>query len=232
MNVRDVMTSEVITAHPGTSLKDVAAILAEERISGVPVVGEDGEVVGVVSEADILVKERGPVEQKGLLAVFTLATYGEEQLKLGARTAAEAMTTPAQTIAPWQRVSTAAARMLDHGINRLPVVDHKGRLVGIVTRADLVRAFMRPDAEIEREIREQVLERELLLDIPRGVTVAVEGGKATLGGSVAMRTDAELVPALVAKVPGVIEVDSSISWREDNRRGESAPMLLGLGRTY
>lgn len=232
MNVRDIMTSDVITVTPGTSLKDVAAVLVERRISGVPVVGRDGKVVGVVSEADILFKERGQVERKGLLAALADATYGDEgRLKLGARTASEAMTAPAQTIAPWQLVSTAAARMVDHGINRLPVVDDEGLLVGIVTRADLVRAFVRPDAEIEREIREQVLEQALMLEAPSGVTVVVDGGKVTLGGSVALRTDAELVPTLVAKVPGVVEVDSSIGWREDNRKSQSGPpMLEGLGR--
>ena len=158
--------------------------------------------------------------------------YGmERQLKLDAHTAAEAMTSPAKTIAPWRLVSAAAAQMLDEGVNRLPVVDDEGRLVGIVTRADLVRAFVRPDAEIEHEIREDVLTRALLLETAGTVTVAVEGGQVTLGGSVDKRTDAELIPALVAKVPGVVEVDSSIGWREDNRRRRSgSPLVLGTRR--
>jgi CBS domain-containing protein len=231
MKVADVMTSDVITVQPETSLKEVAAILAERRISGVPVVDQDGKIVGVVSEADILFKERGPLERKGMFAVFTDPTYGMGgQLKLEARTAAEAMTAPAQTIAPWRLVSSAAAEMLDHGVNRLPVVDDKGLLVGIVTRADLVRAFVRPDAEIEREIREDVLERALLLETSAAVTVAVDEGKVTLGGTMRTRTDAEIVPALVAKVPGVVEVDSSIGWREDNRKQRSAPLALGTRR--
>jgi CBS-domain-containing membrane protein len=229
MKVADVMTSDVITVQPETSLKKVAAILAERRISGVPVVDEDAKVVGVVSEADILFKERGPSKRKGILAAFTDPTYEIGRLKLDARTAADAMTAPAQTIASWRSVSSAAGQMLDESVNRLPVVDN-GRLVGIVTRADLVRAFVRPDIEIAREIREEVLERGLLLETPEAVTVAVDEGKVMLGGTMRRRTDAELVPALVAKVPGVVEVDSSLEWREDNRKQRSAPLVIGTRR--
>jgi CBS domain-containing protein len=230
MKVTDVMTSDVITVRPDASLKEVAAVLAEHRISGVPVVDEDGKVLGVVSEADILFKERGPSERKGKFAAFTDPTHGTGgELKLEARTAVDAMTAPARTIAPWRSVSSAAAQMLDEGVNRLPVVENSC-LVGIVTRADLVRAFARPDAEIGREIREEVLERGLLLETPGSVTVAVDEGKVTLGGTMRMRTDAELARTLVAKVPGVVEVDSSIGWREDNRKRRSTPLVIGTRR--
>lgn len=227
MNVKDVMTSDVVTVRPETSLKDVAAILTERRISGVPVVDEGGKVVGVVSEGDILFKERGPSERTGVLGWFADPSGVEEKLKLAARTAAEAMTAPATTIAPWRLVSSAAAAMLDEGVNRLPVVDEEGRLMGIVTRADLVRAFVRPDAEIEREIRESVLERALLLETPETVTVVVDGGKVTLDGFVELRTDAELVPTLVARVPGVVDVESSLRWRTENPKPRSTFPALG-----
>lgn len=227
MKVEDVMTSDVVTVRPTTSLKEVAGILIERRISGVPVVDEQGKVVGVVSEGDILFKERGRTERRGILTLFTDATYGTGgQLKLEARTAEEAMTAPAQTIPPWRSVSAAAEQMLDAEVKRLPVVDDAGRLLGIVTRTDLVRAFVRSDAEIEREIREEVLARSLLLD-PASITVAVAGGEVLLGGTVLRRTDADLVPALVAKVPGVVGVDSSLGWKEDDRKQRSAPLVLG-----
>jgi CBS domain-containing protein len=232
VHVKDVMTSDVVTVRPGTTLKDVATILCQCGISGVPVVDEDGGVIGVVSEGDILFKERGPSQRKRMLARLTDAYGIDERLKHEAHTAAEAMTAPARTIAPWRPVSAAAAQMLEERVNRLPVVDDEGRLVGIVTRADLVRAFVRPDAEIERDIRKEVLERALLLETPGAVTVTVEGGNVMLGGSVRMRTDAELVPGLAAKVPGVVAVDSSIGWREDNRRRRpGSPPLLGTRRT-
>lgn len=228
MNVQDVMTSEVVTVRPWTSLKEVAAVLAGRRISGLPVVDEDGAVVGVVSEGDILFKERGPAERKGMLAAWLGDPHGPDaQAKLEAQTAAEAMTAPARTISPWRPVSAAAAEMLDGSVNRLPVVDAGGRLVGIVSRADLVRAFVRPDAEIEREIREEVLERALLLESPESVTVLVDGGKVALSGSVHLRTDAEIVPVLVARVPGVVDVRTSIRWRLDNRKARSSPLVVG-----
>lgn len=227
MNVKDVMTSDVVTVRPETSLKDVAAILTERRISGVPVVDASGKVVGVVSEGDILFKERGPSERTGLLAWFADPYDVAEQLKLAARTAGEAMTAPAKTIAPWRPVSSAAAEMLDEGVNRLPVVDDEGRLMGIVTRADLVRAFVRTDAEIVREVREKVLERALLLETPETVTVGVDGGVVTLDGFVELRADAELIPTLVARLPGVVDVESSVRWRRENPKPRSTFPALG-----
>lgn len=227
MNVKDVMTSDVVTVRPETSLKDVAAILTERRISGVPVVNASGKVVGVVSEGDILFKERGPSERTGLLAWFADPYDVAEQLKLAARTAGEAMTAPAKTIAPWRPVSSAAAEMLDEGVNRLPVVDDEGRLMGIVTRADLVRAFVRTDAEIVREVREKVLERALLLETPETVTVGVDGGVVTLDGFVELRADAELIPTLVARLPGVVDVESSVRWRRENPKRRATFPALG-----
>ncbi len=216
MNVEDVMTKEVVTVRPGASLKHVAALLGEHRISGLPVVDGEGKLQGVVSEGDILCKERGPSERRSVLERLRRPRRIEEQLKLEARTAAEAMTTPAKTTVPWRSVAGAAGQMLDEGINRLPVVDREGKLVGIVTRADLVRAFARSDTDIRQEIQEDVLARTLLL--PQPVTVDVEEGKVRLGGSVDRRSDAQLVSAVVTKVPGVVEVESEISWREDDRR--------------
>jgi CBS-domain-containing membrane protein len=217
VKVEDVMTRDVVAVRPETSLKEVAGVLAMRKISGLPVVAADGEVVGVVSEADVLFKERGPSRRKGVLA-WLLDPFGREgQLKLEARTAAEAMTRPAKTIAPWRPLAAAAAAMLEQRVNRLPVVDSNRRLVGIVTRADLVRAFARRDGEIEREIREDVLRRTLWLRSPEAVTVKVVGGSVRLTGLVDTRTDAELVRVLVANVTGVVDVDSSLSWHEDDR---------------
>jgi CBS domain-containing protein len=127
------------------------------------------------------------------------------------------MTAPAKTIAPGRPIAEAAARMIEEGVNRLPVVED-GKLVGMVARADLVRAFMRSDVEVEREIREDVLRRTLWLGDPDAATVTVESGRVTLRGSVDTRSDAEFVAAFVAKIPGVVEIDSSLRWLEDDRR--------------
>jgi len=226
MNVRDLMTSVVITARPEMSLKEVATTLAQCGISGVPVVDENDRVVGIVSEGDILFKERGPAERKGTRARLRHALGTDAQSKFAAQTASQAMTAPAKTIEPWRSVSAAAARMLEEGVHRLPVVDDESRLVGIVTRADLVRAFVRSDAEIKREIREELLERVLLLETPAAVTVEVDQGEVTLAGTLPMRTDAELLLALVARVPGVVAVDSSIDWQQEDPTEHPAPLPL------
>jgi CBS domain-containing protein len=221
MKVREIMSTHVLTTGPETPLRDVAAILVANKISGLPVCDAERHVMGVVSEADILYKEHDPLEaRRGPLAwLVDGSTAYDEVVKARATTAREAMTSPAVTIPPYTSVTEAARLMSDHGVNRLPVVQH-GELVGIVTRADLVRAFSRPDAEIERELHEDVLERTLWLE--RGtVDVHVARGKVQLSGRLAKRSDAMLLEALAAKVPGVIEVASQLTWDlEDTTRRE------------
>jgi CBS domain-containing protein len=209
------MSDAVVTVSEDTTLKEVAAILVERRVSGLPVVNEEGVVVGVVSEADILFKERGPSTRKGAL-VWLFDRHGwEGQLKLEARVAGEAMSAPAIVIEPQRSVAEAAHVMLDRGINRLPVVED-GRLVGIVTRADLVRAFARSDEAIERELRDDVLGRTIWLRDPHAITITVKDGIVTLRGMVDTPTDAELIESFAGKVPGVVEVDASLTWLGEN----------------
>lgn len=217
MKVADVMTRDVATVETSTPLRDVAAILAGRRISGVPVIAE-GRVVGVVSEADILIKERGEPSVRGGLFGFLLEDRAEAVLKLEATTAGEAMTSPAVTIAPNRSLSEAAETMIEENVNRLPVVDEDGLLVGIVTRADLVRAFVRSDDEIAKEIRDEVLLRTLWIP-PGNVSVTVEKGAVTLVGEVETAAVAEMLPRLVQRVPGVVSVSPLITWaRDDGRR--------------
>jgi CBS domain-containing protein len=214
MKVLDVMTTDVLTVSSETPLREVAALLVRRRISGLPVV-EDGTVVGVVSEGDILAKERGPSsEQRGWFGVL-FEDRAAAELKLEARTAGTAMTAPALTIAPERQVAEAAGVMVDAGVNRLPVVSAAGELVGIVTRADLVRAFVRSDGELEREIREDVLVRSLWV-APERVVVEVRDGAVTLRGQVENRTTAELLPDFIQRVPGVVAVRSNVTWEHEN----------------
>ena len=125
------------------------------------------------------------------------------------------MTAPALCAPPETSVAKAAKLMLKCRVNRLPVVAD-GTLVGIVTRADLVRAFHRSDDEIERELRGDVLEHTLWLD-PAGVDVGVEDGVVTLTGVTDTRTTARLVETLARRVPGVVAVESRLEWRFDDR---------------
>jgi CBS domain-containing protein len=115
--------------------------------------------------------------------------------------------------------------MTEHGIKRLPVVDARGKLVGILTRSDLVRAFARPDEEIEREIREDVVRRALGLD-GQGLNVRVQRGDVMLSGELERRTDVELLPRFVARVPGVVSVSTVLTWRWDDRSAEAADSQL------
>jgi len=210
MKVDQLMTRDVVTVTPETSLRDAASLLSTRKISGVPVVDGSGTVVGILSEADILAKVSGERPRGGLLGwlLETDVTLGD---KIRARTVGEAMTAPAITIAPNRPVHEAAARMVSESVNRLPVVED-GKLVGIVTRADLVRAFTRTDAEIAREIETEILRRTLWLE-PGAVTVTVTDGTVRLEGEVETETDAELLPVFVARVPGVVSVEASLTSR-------------------
>jgi CBS domain-containing protein len=217
MKIRDVMTTDVVTVRPDTPLRDTAALLSERRISGVPVVDDDGAVVGVVSEADILVREGGARQRDGLLG--WLFDSEATLRKLGARTAGEAMTTPAITIGQNRPVHEAAGRMVTEHVNRLPVVADDGRLIGIVSRADLVRAFTRKDEEIADEIRTEILHRTLWLR-PGAVTVAVADGSVKLAGNVETEADAELLPLFVSRVPGVISVEATLTHSSSREGGQ------------
>ena len=212
MKIEDLMTREVVTVSPDTTLKEVAAKLVQYRISGLPVCDDEGTVLGVVSEADILYRERGRNEREGLLARLFEENLATETRKAAARTAGDAMSAPALTIQAYRPVSTAARTMLEEGVKRLPVVDIHGRLLGIVTRVDLVRAFVRTDDELAREIREEIVERTLWSG-PNEVEVVVHGGEVTLRGELDSPDDLELLERLVALVPGVVAVAAEVDCR-------------------
>ncbi len=202
MRVANVMTTQVLTVKPETTLKEVAELLGSRGISGAPVVDDAGLVLGVVSEADILAKERRPRRQT---RVDRLLGRTHVDQKAAARTAGEAMTAPAVTIGADRRVDAAAALMLDRSVNRLPVIDREGLLVGIVTRADLVRAFVHSDEQVEREIRDEVLLHELWLD-PEDFELSVQNGEVTITGHAGTEGERELLVRRISLVPGVVSV--------------------------
>jgi CBS domain-containing protein len=206
MIVADVMTTDVVKVQPSMPLKEVAELLLSRGISGVPVVDAEGRVLGVVSETDILAKEQGSVDPRSLLHRLLSPGARAEQAKLDATTAAQAMTSPAVTIPPHATVAEAAAKMLEHCVNRLPVIDGPS-LRGIVTRADLVRAFIRPDAEIAHQVQDEVLRRRLWIKA-EDVQVSVERGSVRLQGHVQSEKVARKVESLVRDLPGVVDVDS------------------------
>jgi CBS domain-containing protein len=216
MRVREVMTTDVAAARPETSLKEAAREMAARGISGMPVVDDDGRVVGVISEADLLGKERQePESGNGVVGRLRHRPDPEAERRFEARDVGGAMTAPAITVESHCPVTAAAERMLAARINRLPVVQ-RGRLVGIVTRADLVRAFARSDEELATEIREIIaLQQELWRD-DGALDVGIDGGEVQLRGRVRRRAEAEVLPKLIRTVPGVVGVRSELVWAEDD----------------
>lgn len=213
MKVEELMQKDVVTVAPEASLKDVAVALVKNRISGMPVCDAEGHVVGVISDTDILYKERGRIERPGgPLAWLVDGTPYAEVTKSWAKTAGEAMTAPAITITPGSAAAAAARLMLEKKVNRLVVIDRDEGLVGIVTRADLVRAFTRSDAEIVEEIRDDVLRRVLWVG-PETIEIDVRQGEVELAGELETNTDAAVLVSLVEKVPGVVSVRSSVRHR-------------------
>ena len=221
MKVREVMSTDVVSVPPAMRLKELAVLLSERRISGVPVVDE-GTLVGVVSEADILAKQVGrPLSRRTPLDwIFGEPPGPGELRKRAAAIVAEAMTTPAVTVEADRSVSEAAALMVDRGVNRLPVMD-AGRLVGMVTRADLVRAYLRRDDEILRTIRDDVISHTMWMD-PDGLRIEVREGTVRVTGTVDRRSTATILEKLIRLVEGVDDVANYLTWEFDDSSLEPA----------
>ncbi|NUR98191.1 MAG: CBS domain-containing protein [Kribbellaceae bacterium] len=208
LTVSDVMTSDVVTVAEDTPFKTVAATLAEHHISAVPVRSVHGGVAGVVSETDLLRKEqfqRRP-DRPWLLR--------KTRTKADALTARSLMTTPAVTIEGGCTLDEAARLMAARGITRLVVMDGD-ELTGIVTRSDLLRAFLAPDEEILARVRREVVDRHLW-DDPAAVQVAVLDGVVTLTGQVERRSTVTFATDRVAAVDGVVGVRNELTWRFDD----------------
>ena len=222
MKVRDVMTQSVISVPPEMSLRDVARLLIDHQISGVPVVDEAGAVVGVVSEADLLVKQLSrPVSRRLPLEWILGERHDPEELRhRAATTAAETMSAPAVTIDADRPLREAAAVMIDRSVNRLPVTS-TGRMIGIITRADLVRAYLRLDQEIVHAVNEEVIRRTMWLD-PSAFALDVREGVVRIDGSVDRRSTARILEKLIGLVDGVAHVESHLAWELDDTGLEPA----------
>ncbi len=205
--MEELMTREVVTVGVDASYREVVALMDRHRVSALPVLDADGRPVGIVSSADLILKQDPAVRETGPPSG---ARAHVEQVKAAATTAGTLMTTPLLTVRPHQTVAQAV-RLLHHfGIKHLPVVDDQDRLVGIVSRGDLLRVFLRRDEEIEREITEQVLGRPYVA-VSVEVGVRVEGGVVRLEGHARGRRDLEALVDLVREVDGVVAVDSQVS---------------------
>jgi CBS domain-containing protein len=214
LKVDDVMTRRVATVQVGAPFKDVARLLAERKVSAVPVLDGDGKLVGIVSEADLLRKEQ--YHEDALPTRRRFGSRRERVLRAKALGdfAGDVMTAPAITVGPEATVVEAAKRMIEENVKRLPVVDTDGCLVGIVSRADLLWVFLRPDDEIAEEIRYEVFARVLLQEPT--YTVAVTDGIVTLSGKLDRRSSVEIAERLVRAVDGVVDVVNGLTYRVDD----------------
>ncbi len=222
--VRDVMTGSVISVAPEMPIKEVARLLVEHRISGLPVVGEDGAILGVVTEGDLLVKGHGlgSLQRRPLARIFGESRDTRSlRAKAEARTAGQAMSAPAITIGADASIHEAAAVMIERKVNRLPVVDG-GRLVGIVARADVVRTLARSDDDLAQDVRRDALWKALWID-PSSFQVEVADGVATVTGRVIRRSTAAIVERVVRSVPGIVGVVARVEWSVDDRGQDAAP---------
>ncbi|MFD5949164.1 CBS domain-containing protein [Streptomyces collinus] len=223
-----LMTSDVVRAEYGTPFKEVARLLAEHRISGLPVVDDDEKVLGVISETDLMTRQAagttGPPEPRlGFLRLGRTPGSRARRTKARARTAGRLMSSPAITVHSDATVAEAARVMARHRVERLPVVDDEERLVGIVTRRDLLQVFLRPDPEIRSSVRNDVLVRALWLT-PYSVDVDVHEGVVTLTGQLERSSECAMAVEMCRQTDGVVAVVDHLTHRfDDSRRRPDEP---------
>ena len=201
MQVVDLMTTEVITVSPETGIRDAARLMFRNRVSGLPVVSPAGTLIGIITEADFL---RLEVERQ------------EGDSELGEEVGG-VMSSGVVTTDPDTSIYEAAKIMTFQDIKRLPVVDEEQHLLGIISRADIVSIFTRPDDIIEDEIREDLIRRVLFVD-PDQLDVTVSNGVVTFVGDIGTRTEARLLEELTSRLDGVLRVESRLEWRYDDTK--------------
>jgi CBS domain-containing protein len=208
--VRRVMTTDVVTVDQITPFKEIARLLVEHHVSAVPVLRMGRHVSGVVSEADLIAaKDKHAGARKRWTGT---PRYGTDHSRYLRFTAAQLMTSPAITTHPDATIAAAARLMSTHHVKRLPVVDPEGKLVGLVSRRDLLSAFLVPDADVARQVREVLA--EALPEEPEAIKVAVHRGMVRLTG----QPDSELARGQVAaaidliwNLDGVVDVLNHLS---------------------
>lgn len=219
--VSDVMTRDVVTVSEDTPYREIVETLAGHRVSALPVVDVRQRVVGVVSEADLLHRVEHP---EGRVRWWLLSGRRRQaRAKARATVAKDLMSAPAVTVAPDASLTAAARLMDEERLKRLPVTDQLGRILGIVSRGDVLRVFLRPDDAIARDVREEILHRTLWVD-PGTVEVRVHGGVVTLTGRTDRWSTAQLAVSLTRSVPGVIEVVDQLGYELDDRQLARAPV--------
>jgi CBS domain-containing protein len=209
--VKDVMTTKVIWVERDTPFAAIAAALHQYRVSAFPVLDETGQVIGVVSESDLLSKLALGGGEDGMPGMIAGILRQHETEKARAVTADELMTSPAATISPDDTLEQAARLMYVRRVKRLPVVDADNHLVGIVSRADVLAVYDRPDVEIGEEIRNDIAVCESLADAAR-FDVAVRDGVVTLTGRPHTREQGRDIVRRARHIVGVVAVRDRLDY--------------------
>lgn len=218
--IGSVMTDDVVRAEYGTPFKEVARMLANHRISGLPVVDEDEHVIGVISETDLMTRQAlapGPGDPGRHFRALLTMTARRQAVKARACTAGQLMTEPPVTVHADDSIAEAARTMAERQVERLPVIDEEDRLVGIVTRRDLLRVFLRPDAEIREEVIREVLVGALGL-ARCSIGVSVTEGVVTLEGRMERRSETGIAVSMTRQIDGVVDVVDRLTHRLDDSR--------------
>jgi CBS domain-containing protein len=214
MTVHDVMTGEVVTVRGDTSFHDLVRLLAKHHVSALPVVDVAGRAVGMVSESDLFLKQVEPIGD-GVGRLLQGRRRRLERAKSAGATARQVMTAPAVTVHREQPIADAARLMHDRGVRRLAVVNNAGVVVGIVTRGDLLKAYLRADREIAEELTIRALP-EVLERPSEAVRVEVTDGVVRLTGRVTRRRQVLDLERRARVVDGVVAVDSLITYEVDD----------------
>lgn len=208
VRVGDVMTKEVITIGPDEALKEAARTMSSNKVSGLPVV-DGANLVGIITESDFVTRLAD--DDQSLISTL----FRRERPALGGRVG-EVMSREPVTVNPADSVTYAARVMSSRGIKRLPVVDQNGRLVGLVSRADLMSIFARPDAAIAADVREGGVQG--LVGATETVSVVVRDGVVNLTGTVGTITEKRMLEEYARQVAGVVAVESDLAARLDDTR--------------
>ncbi|HEY4887465.1 MAG TPA: CBS domain-containing protein [Candidatus Dormibacteraeota bacterium] len=212
--VSDVMTSRVHVATPLTPFKLLVRLIEENRISAVPIVDQHGIPIGIVSETDLLLKQRRP-ELESSRDLLHVQKRRHERAKAAGTVASEVMTSPAITVGSDTSLSRAARLMQERNVRRLVVVDERGRIAGIVSRSDLLQVFLRTDEELREEIAGKLIPA-VLPSTSDAIGVDVRWNIATLSGEVDRKSDADMLTRLARELDGVVGVVDQLTYRWDD----------------
>jgi CBS domain-containing protein len=220
--VRDVMVTRVVSVDEDAVFKEIVDALARNRISAVPVLNDQRQVVGVVSESDLLARVSGSLID--LPKGHRRSGGAETRAKMHAATARELMTSPPVCTTPDRRIADAAKQAADARVRRMPVVDSNGVLLGIVARAELLRPFLRPDEHIRHDVEQRVMRAFVTDQLPLGVLV--QEGVVTLAGQVESPAARKALVDSVRAVSGVIDVDyAALTTTRDSVRRQTPPRV-------